>query len=120
MKNQAFKQRPRFCELVDTFRKHRAKGILVFSGTLLNAAAIGLPTLVTGFLFGVRYSGIVSVTQSILTVPITFVGGAVGSVLISEISSIKRVFPNDYLKLNEVVRSVRKILLVSTGIFLLV
>lgn len=120
VKNQAFKQRPRFCELVDTFRKHRAKGILVFSGTLLNAAAIGLPTLVTGFLFGVRYSGIVSVTQSILTVPITFVGGAVGSVLISEISSIKRVFPNDYLKLNEVVRSVRKILLVSTGIFLLV
>jgi O-antigen/teichoic acid export membrane protein len=100
--------------------EHKKNGIIVLSGTLLNATAIGLPTLITGIFFGVHYSGIVAVTQSILAVPITFIGGAVGSVLISEVSSIKRDFPSDRLKVKSVIQSFRKILFFSSFIFILI
>lgn len=114
--NQQLKLR----DLLETFTKHKTNGILVLSGTLLNATAIGLPTLITGIFFGVHYSGIVAVTQSILAVPITFIGGAVGSVLISEVSSIKRDFPGDELKVKAVIQSFQKVLLFSTSIFILI
>ena len=107
-------------DLLETFTKHKTNGILVLSGTLLNATAIGLPTLITGIFFGVHYSGIVAVTQSILAVPITFIGGAVGSVLISEVSSIKRDFPGNNLKVKAVIQSFQKVLLFSSSIFILI
>jgi O-antigen/teichoic acid export membrane protein len=86
----------------------------------MNATAIGLPTLVTGIFFGLHYSGIVAVTLSILTVPITLIGGAVGSVMISEVSSIKRDFPNDEFKVKSVIQTFQKILFFSSFIFILI
>ena len=107
-------------DLFETFKKHKTNGILVLSGTLMNATAIGLPTLVTGIFFGLPYSGIVAVTLSILTVPITLIGGAVGSVMISEVSSIKRDFPNDEFKVKSVIQTFQKILFFSSFIFILI
>jgi len=107
-------------DLFETFKKHKTNGILVLSGTLMNATAIGLPTLVTGIFFGLHYSGIVAVTLSILTVPITLIGGAVGSVMISEVSSIKRDFPNDEFKVKSVIQTFQKILFFSSFIFILI
>lgn len=106
-------------DLFNTFTKHKKNGILVLSGTLMNATSVGLPTLVTGIFFGIHYSGIVAVSLAILNVPITFIGGAVGSVLISEVSSIKRDFPGDEFKVKLVTKTFQKILFFSSFVFIL-
>jgi O-antigen/teichoic acid export membrane protein len=77
-------------KIIPTLRRHAKSGSNLLLASLFDAASMSLPASAIGILFGLNYSGILGVTQSVLTVPITLVGGAIGSVLISELAKMKR------------------------------
>jgi O-antigen/teichoic acid export membrane protein len=64
----------------------KASSPLVFA-SVIDSAILGLPIILISTQFGLQYSGYIGITQTILTVPITLVGGAFGSVILSELSS---------------------------------
>jgi O-antigen/teichoic acid export membrane protein len=64
----------------------KASSPLVFA-SVIDSAILGLPIILITTQFGLQYSGYIGITQTILTVPITLVGGAFGSVILSELSS---------------------------------
>lgn len=64
----------------------KASRPLVFA-SVIDSAILGLPIILISTQFGLQYSGYIGITQTILTVPITLVGGAFGSVILSELSS---------------------------------
>jgi O-antigen/teichoic acid export membrane protein len=64
----------------------KASSPLVFA-SVIDSAILGLPIILISTQFGLEYSGYIGITQTILTVPITLVGGAFGSVILSELSS---------------------------------
>jgi len=90
IKQKIIKVKSSTVEIIPTLRSHAKSGRFLVLASFFDAASMSLPASAVGILFGLNYSGILGVTQSILTVPITLVGGAIGSVLISELAKIKR------------------------------
>lgn len=94
-RNENFDQKTSQASLKFIFREYAKAARQLMASALLNSAALGLPIFVIGSIFGLNYSGHIGITQAILTVPITLIGGSIGSVLISEISKIKHENPQE-------------------------
>jgi hypothetical protein len=77
-------------KIIPALSRHAKSGSNLLLASFFDAASMSLPASAIGILFGLNYSGILGVAQSVLTVPITLVGGAIGSVLISELAKMKR------------------------------
>ena len=89
LKHKIIKVKLNTANMISILRSHAKSGSLLLFASLFDAASISLPVSAIGVLFSLNYSGILGVTQSVLTVPITLVGGAIGSVLISELTKSK-------------------------------
>ena len=66
-----------------------SKSKKIILGNFLDIAHAFIPTFFIGTIFGAQYSGFTAVIVTILGVPSTFIGGAIGSVLLAEFSEIK-------------------------------
>ena len=64
-------------------RQFKVSKYLIF-GSLAEALSFALPTIWVGYVFGLHYSGIVGMTLTLLLVPMTLVGGSIGSVILAE------------------------------------
>ncbi len=64
-------------------KQFKASKYLIF-GSLAEALSYALPTIWVGYAFGLHYSGIVGMTLTLLLVPMTLVGGSIGSVILAE------------------------------------
>lgn len=95
LRSKNFDQRSDKVSLKSIFREYAKPAKQLIASGLLNSAALGLPIFVIGSIFGLNYSGHVGISQAILTVPITLIGGSIGSVLISEISKIRDENPQE-------------------------
>ncbi len=95
LRSENFDQKSDKVSLKSIFGEYSKPAKQLIASALLNSAALGLPIFVIGSTFGLNYSGHIGITQAILTVPITLIGGSIGSVLISEISKIKDENPQE-------------------------
>jgi len=66
-----------------------SKSKKIILGNTLDIAHAFIPTFFIGSMLGAQYSGYTAVVATILGVPSTFIGGAIGSVLLAEFSDIK-------------------------------
>ena len=66
-----------------------SKSKKIILGNTLDIAHVFIPTFFIGTILGAQYSGYTAVIVTILGVPSTFIGGAIGSVLLAEFSEIK-------------------------------
>jgi O-antigen/teichoic acid export membrane protein len=66
-----------------------SKSKRIVLGNTLDIAHAFIPTFFIGSMFGAKYSGYTAVVVTILGVPSTFIGGAIGSVLLAEFSDTK-------------------------------
>jgi len=105
--------------VISTLKNHAKTGSFLLLASFFDAASISLPAVAIGILFGLNYSGILGITQSVLTVPITLVGGAIGSVLISEIAKAKRDNIGEIEKSDSPLNQLSKPLLFAGAIFTL-
>ena len=87
----------------------KASSPLVFA-SVIDSAILGLPIILITTQFGLQYSGYIGITQTILTVPITLVGGAFGSVILSELSSNIRDNQDSTHRNATIIRTVSKYL----------
>ena len=95
-------------------------GSLVVS-SIIDSAILGLPIIVISIYFGLKYSGYVGITQTILTVPITLIGGSIGSVILSEFSSNIRNNQENSDKENILmVKNFTKYLIYFSSIFIII
>ena len=95
-------------------------GSLVVS-SIIDSAILGLPIIVISIYFGLKYSGYVGITQTILTVPITLIGGSIGSVIFSEFSSNIRNNQENSDKENILmVKNFTKYLIYFSSIFIII
>jgi len=90
LKHKMIKVKANVGGMSNILRSHVKSGGLLLLASFFDAVSMSLPASAIGILFGLSYSGILGVTQSVLTVPITLVGGAIGSVIISEIAKSNR------------------------------
>jgi O-antigen/teichoic acid export membrane protein len=70
-------------------REMFSKSKKIILGSTLDIAHAFIPTFFIGSMFGAQYSGYTAVVVTILGVPSTFIGGAIGSILLAEFSDIK-------------------------------
>jgi len=106
-------------ELTGTLKIHGKSGGLLLIASFFDAASISLPAAAIGILFGLNYSGILGVTQAVLTVPITLVGGAIGSVLISELAKSRRDNVVEIKSIDSPLNHLSKPLIFAAAIFTL-
>jgi O-antigen/teichoic acid export membrane protein len=97
----------------------KASRPLVFA-SVIDSAILGLPIILISTQFGLQYSGYIGITQTILTVPITLVGGAFGSVILSELSSNIRVNQDSTDKNAKIIRTFSKYLFYFSTAFAIV
>lgn len=97
-----------------TFRRHAKTGTLLISASFFDAASFSMPALIVGILFEIKYAGIIGLTQSVLTVPITLIGGAIGSVILSEIAKSKRENNSESAGINSPLASLAKPLILAS------
>jgi O-antigen/teichoic acid export membrane protein len=106
-------------ELTGTLKIHGKSGGLLLIASFFDAASISLPAAAIGILFGLNYSGILGVTQAVLTVPITLVGGAIGSVLISELAKSRRDNVGEIKSIDSPLNHLSKPLIFAAAVFTL-
>jgi len=97
----------------------KASGPLVFA-SVIDSAILGLPIILISTQFGLQYSGYIGITQTILTVPITLVGGAFGSVILSELSSNIRNNQESISRNATIIKTFSKYLFYFSTIFAIV
>jgi O-antigen/teichoic acid export membrane protein len=97
----------------------KASSPLVFA-SVIDSAILGLPIILISTQFGLQYSGYIGITQTILTVPITLVGGAFGSVILSELSSNIRDNQDSTHRNATMIRTFSKYLFYFSTIFTIV
>jgi O-antigen/teichoic acid export membrane protein len=97
----------------------KASRPLVFA-SVIDSAILGLPIILITTQFGLQYSGYIGITQTILTVPITLVGGAFGSVILSELSSNIRDNQDSTHRNATIIRTFSKYLFYFSTIFTIV
>jgi O-antigen/teichoic acid export membrane protein len=97
----------------------KASRPLVFA-SVIDSAILGLPIILISTQFGLQYSGFIGITQTILTVPITLVGGAFGSVILSELSSNIRDNQDSMHRNATIIRTFSKYLFYFSTIFTIV
>ena len=73
--------------LVRLYQKQLRSNKSLITASFIDTSIVGLPTILVGTKFGVGYAGYVGLSQTLLTVPITLVAGAFGSVIISELTN---------------------------------
>ena len=89
-------------------------GILV-SASFLDAALISVPAILLNSYFGSKFAGYFGMTQLILYFPMTLIGGAVGSVLFSEIATPENSFAQDFKSLRREIRQILFLLTLSAS-----
>jgi O-antigen/teichoic acid export membrane protein len=99
-----------------TLRKIYPQVKLLNQGSLFEAIAVAFPTIYVGFVFGNEFAGIFSLSQILLMAPIVLVGSGIGSLILSEYSSVTglEIHSLEYQR-----RGVRRIFLVLVFISLL-
>jgi O-antigen/teichoic acid export membrane protein len=97
----------------------KASSPLVYA-SVIDSAILGLPIILISTQFGLQYSGYIGITQTILTVPITLVGGAFGSVILSELSSNIRDNQNSTHRNATIIRTFSRYLFYFSATFAIV
>jgi len=99
-----------------TLRKVYPQVKLLNQGSLFEAIGVAFPTIYVGVVFGNEFAGIFSLSQILLMAPIVLVGSGIGSLILSEYSTVTSVGIHSlgYQK-----RGIRKIFLVLVFIALL-
>jgi O-antigen/teichoic acid export membrane protein len=104
--------------IIDKYKKQFAESSPLVLASIIDSAILGLPIILISTQFGLKYSGYIGITQTILTVPITLIGGAFGSVILSEISSNSRNNQESSNKNEAMIRTFTKYLIYLVIIFI--
>jgi O-antigen/teichoic acid export membrane protein len=75
----------------EMLRKIYPKVKLLNQGSLFEAIGVAFPTIYVGVVFGNEIAGIFSLSQILLMAPIVFVGSGIGSLILSEYSTVTGV-----------------------------
>lgn len=103
---------------IDKYKKQFTESSPLVLASVIDSAILGLPIIVISTQFGLKYSGYIGITQTILTVPITLIGGAFGSVILSEISSNSRNNQESSNKNDTMIKTFTKYLIYLAIIFI--
>jgi len=104
--------------IIDKYKKQFTESSPLVLASIIDSAILGLPIILISTQFGLKYSGYIGITQTILTVPITLIGGAFGSVILSEISSNSRNNQESSNKNDAMIRTFTKYLIYLAIIFI--
>ena len=106
--------------LVRLYQKQLTSNKSLITASFIDTSIVGLPTILVGTKFGVEYAGYVGLSQILLTVPITLVAGAFGSVIISELAN-RQTMSNSLVRDDHtIVTYVGKNLIIAALIFALI
>lgn len=103
---------------IDKYKKQFTESSPLVLASVIDSAILGLPVILISTQFGLKYSGYIGITQTILTVPITLIGGAFGSVILSEISSNSRNNQESSNKNDTMIKTFTKYLIYLAIIFI--
>lgn len=103
---------------IDRYKKQFTESSPLVLASVIDSAILGLPIILISTQFGLKYSGYIGITQTILTVPITLIGGAFGSVILSEISSNSRNSQESSNKIDTMIKTFTKYLIYLAVIFI--
>ena len=103
---------------IDKYKKQFTESSPLVLASVIDSAILGLPIILISTQFGLKYSGYIGITQTILTVPITLIGGAFGSVILSEISSNSRNNQESSNKNDTMIKTFTKYLIYLAIIFI--
>lgn len=95
-----FKTKMSLRDILVTLKKYLPTSKLLIFGGIFESSSIALPALALSFYFGFEFAGYAGMINTVMMTPVLLVGGAFGSVLLSELSNSGRnhKIKNDILK----------------------